>query len=103
MYYLENFEKIIHPQSPRIMDKIHMVVIIDAHRGGGRGGRGAPHVQPIKIFEKLLHKNAIKTTPPLIFSQPQGPHSKEFAKKIKYPTPPPPWISNYCASMVVIH
>ncbi len=40
---------------------------IDAHRGGGeggRGGRGAPHVPPIKIFEKLPHKNAIKHDPP---------------------------------------
>ena len=33
--------------------------------------------------------------PPLIFSQPQVPPSKEFAKNSKYP----PWISNYCASM----
>jgi hypothetical protein len=37
---------------------------IDAHRGGGIGGRGAPHVPPIKIFEKLPHKNAIKHDPP---------------------------------------
>jgi hypothetical protein len=36
---------------------------------------------------------------PLIFSQPQIPPSKEFAKKTK--EPPPPWISSYCASMVV--
>jgi hypothetical protein len=34
--------------------------------------------------------------PFLIFSQPQGPPSKEFAKK---PKDPHPWISNYCASM----
>jgi hypothetical protein len=32
---------------------------IDAH-----GGRGAPQVSPIKIFEKLSHKNAIKHNPP---------------------------------------
>ena len=31
---------------------------IDAHRVG------APHVPPIKIFEKLPHKNAIKHDPP---------------------------------------
>jgi len=61
-------------------------------------GRGAPHVPPIKIFEKLPHKNAIKHDPPLIFSQPQVPPSKEFAKKTQGP---PPWISNYCASMLV--
>ncbi len=61
---------------------------IDAHRGGGRGSRGAPHVPPIKIFEKFPHKNAIKHTHPLIFSQPQVPPSKEFAKK-NHRTPPP--------------
>ncbi len=33
---------------------------------------------------------------PLIFSQPQVPPSKEFAKKNQGP----PWISNYCASMI---
>jgi hypothetical protein len=32
--------------------------------GGGERGRGAPHVPPIKIFEKLPHKNAIKHDPP---------------------------------------
>ena len=55
---------------------------------------------PIKIFEKLPHENAIKTTPPLIFSQPQVPPSKEFAKKTQGPSP---WISNYCASMCPVH
>ncbi len=30
---------------------------------GGEGGWGAPHVPPIKIFEKLPHKNAIKHDP----------------------------------------
>jgi len=33
------------------------IPLIDAHRGGGRGERGAPHVPPIKIFEKPPHKN----------------------------------------------
>ena len=56
-------------------------------------GRGAPHVPPIKIFENFH----MKMTPPLIFSQPRVPPSKEFAKKNQ--GPPPPWISNYCASM----
>jgi hypothetical protein len=37
-------------------------------------------------------------TLPLIFSQPQVPPSKEFAKKSQGP---PPWISNFCASMVL--
>ncbi len=39
---------------------------IDAHGGGGGegGGGGAPHAPPINIFEKLLHKNAIKHDPP---------------------------------------
>ncbi len=36
---------------------------------------------------------------PLIFSQPQVPPSKEFATKPQ--GPPPPWISNYCASMPI--
>ncbi len=59
------------------------------HTGGGRGGRGAPHVPPIKIFEKLPPKNAIKhDPPPLIFSQPQVPPSKDFAKKNQGPPPP---------------
>jgi hypothetical protein len=62
---------------------------------GGRRGEGEPHVPPIKIFEKLSHKNAIKHDTPLIFSQPQVPPSNDFAKK----TQGPPWISNYCASM----
>jgi hypothetical protein len=67
------------------------------HTGGGEGGGGGTSCTPYKDFEKLPHKNAIKTTPPpLIFSQPQVPPSKEFAKNPKYP---PPWISNYCASM----
>jgi hypothetical protein len=70
------------------------LVIIDAHRG--EGGRGAPHVTPIKNLEKLPHINAIKHDPPWIFSQPQVPPSKEFAKK---PHGPPPWISNFCASI----
>jgi hypothetical protein len=51
------------------------------HTGGERG-RGAPHVPPIRIFEKLPQKNAIKHGPSLIFSQPQVPPSKEFAKKL---------------------
>jgi hypothetical protein len=33
-------------------------------RGGGGGGREAPHVPPLKIFRKLPHKNAIKHPPP---------------------------------------
>jgi hypothetical protein len=53
------------------------------HSGGGGGGE--PHVPPKKIFEKLPHKNAIKHGPPLIFSQPQVPPSKEFAKKTQGP------------------
>ncbi len=70
--------------------------------GGGKGwgGRGAPHVPPIKIFVKLPHKNAMKPAPsPLVFSQPQVPPSKESAKKTQGPHPPP-WISKYCASML---
>jgi hypothetical protein len=58
------------------------------HTGGGERERGALHVPPIKIFEKLPHKNKIKhDPPPLIFSQPQVPPSKEFAKKPQGPTP----------------
>ena len=58
------------------------MVRIDAHRGG----RGAPHVPPIKVFEKLPQKNAIKHDP-LILSQPQVPTSIEFAKKTQGPPP----------------
>jgi hypothetical protein len=58
---------------------------IDAHMGGG--GRGGTSWTPYKDFWKLPHKNAIKTTPPLIFSQPQVPPSKEFFKKPKDPPP----------------
>jgi hypothetical protein len=61
---------------------------IDAHGGGergGRGGRGAPHVPPIKIFEKLPHKNAIKHDPSPDFLTTQVPPSKEFAKKNQGP------------------
>jgi hypothetical protein len=42
-------------------------VIWGLHRctqGGGAGWRGAPHVPPIKFFEKLPHKNPIKLTTP---------------------------------------
>jgi hypothetical protein len=65
------------------------------HRCTQGGEGGGTSCTPYKDSEKLPHKNAIKTTPSLIFSQPQVPPSKEFAKKPKYP---PPWISNYCAS-----
>ncbi len=41
---------------------------------GGERGRGALHVPPIKIFEKLPHKNAIKHDPP------QWSHFKENAQ-----------------------
>ena len=57
------------------------------HRCTQGGGRGGTSSTPYKDFEKLPHKNAIKTTPPLIFSQPQVPPSKEFAKN---PEDPPP-------------
>ncbi len=53
------------------------------HTGGGRGGREGTSCNPYKDFFKLPHKDAIKMTPPpLIFSQPQVPPSKEFAKKL---------------------
>jgi hypothetical protein len=39
---------------------------------------GAPHVLPIKIFEKLPHKNAI-------FSQPQVPPLKRICQKPQGP------------------
>jgi len=58
---------------------------------------GAPHVLPIKIFEKLPHKNAIKHDPPTpdFLTTPSTP-----LKRICQKTPRiPPWISNYCASM----
>ncbi len=68
---------------------------IDAHRER-RGGRGAPHVPLLKIFEKLPHKNAIKHDPPWFFHNSMYPSQKNLPKK---PKDPPSWISKYCASM----
>jgi hypothetical protein len=34
------------------------------HTEGGRGGRGGTSCTPYKDFQKLPHKNALKTTPP---------------------------------------
>ncbi len=71
---------------------------------GGGGWRGAPVAPPVNIW-KTSTKKCNKTGPPLIFSQPQVyPPSKEFAKKTNVTPPPPthPWISNYCASMVLL-
>jgi hypothetical protein len=31
------------------------IIETEMHIGGGERGRGAPHVPPIKIFEKLPH------------------------------------------------
>ncbi len=64
-------------------------------RTGGRGG-GAPHISPIKIFEKLPHKNAIKQDPPPWFSHnPKHPPQKNLPENPQGP----PWISNYCVSL----
>jgi hypothetical protein len=65
------------------------------HTGGG----GAPHVPPIKILKNFYIKQ--KNDPTLIFSQPQVPPSKEFAKKPQG-HPPPLDFSNYCASMEML-
>jgi hypothetical protein len=62
----------------------------------GGGGGGAPHVPPIKIFEKLPHKNAIKHDPPDFLTTPSTPIKRICQKN----QGPPPWISNYCESMV---
>ncbi len=74
-------------------------MLIDAHRGGGERGRGALHVPPIKIFEKLPHKNAIKNAPPWFSHNPKYHPQKNLPKKTK---DPPLWISNYCASMEML-
>ena len=66
------------------------------HKGGGGGPGWHLMYPPIKIFEKLLHQIAINYKTPLIFSQPKYPPQKNLPKKTK---DPPPWISNYCASM----
>jgi hypothetical protein len=65
-------------------------VNIDAHmgRGGGKDRRGAPHVPPIKNFEKH--------DPPDFLTTPSTP-----LKKICQKNQGPPWISNYCVSMDV--
>jgi hypothetical protein len=48
-------------------------VEVKRHTGGGERGRWALHVTPIKIFEKLPHKNAIKHDPPDFFTTPSTP------------------------------
>jgi hypothetical protein len=52
------------------------------------------------------NKNVIKIKdnisdchPPLIFSQPQDPSEKNFAKKKNLKGPPPKWSFSYCASL----
>ncbi len=50
--------------------------------------------------EKLSHKNAIqhkKGDPPRFSDNPKYPLKRIWPKPQE--TPPPPWISNYCASM----
>jgi len=42
----------------------------EMHKGGGDRGEGGTSCTPYKDFEKIPHKNALKTTPPLIVSQP---------------------------------
>jgi hypothetical protein len=65
--------------------------------GGGEGGRGVTSCTPYKEFEKLPHKNAIKTSPSSDFlTTPSTPLKRIYQKP---QGPPPPWISNYCASM----
>jgi hypothetical protein len=66
-------------------------------KGTRRGVEGVTSCTPIKIFEKLPHKNPIKHDPP-DFSQPQLPPLKRICQK-KNKDPLLPWISNYCASM----
>jgi hypothetical protein len=53
------------------------------HTGGraGERGRRASHVPPIKIFEKLHHKNAIKHDPPDFLTTPSNPHKRICQKK----------------------
>ncbi len=63
-----------------------LISISDEHRGRGGAG-GGTLCTSYKDFWKLPHKDAIKTTPPLIVSQPQVPPSKEFAKKTQGPPP----------------
>jgi hypothetical protein len=76
--------KIISEEQARYKKRDEVVVpnsftpIHVGHRGEGERGEGrAPHVPPMKIFEKIPHKNAIKHDPP---PPPQVPPSKEFAK-----------------------
>ncbi len=59
------------------------VLLAPAHKGG----RGAPHVPPIKIFEKLPHKNAIKHDPPDFLTTPSTPFKRVCQKNPR--TPPP--------------
>ncbi len=58
------------------------------HTGGGEGGGGSTSCTPYKDFEKLPHKNAIKTTPPhWFYHNPKYPPQKNLPKTRR--TPPP--------------
>jgi hypothetical protein len=52
------------------------------------GGRGAPHVPLIKIFEKLPHKNAIKHDPPDFLITPSTPLKRICQKTPRNPPSP---------------
>jgi hypothetical protein len=55
---------------------------------GGKRGEGAPRVPPIKIFEKLPHKNAIKHDPPDFLTTASTP-LKRICQKTPRTLPPP--------------
>ena len=72
---------------------------IDAHRGGGRGGRarGAPHVPPQKTLKncniKMQHNTKIEG-PSQIISQPHVPPQKNLKMTVHL------WIRHASAQLV---
>jgi hypothetical protein len=70
---------------------------------GGEGGGEAPHVSPIKIFEKLPHKNAIKHDPsPDFLTTPSTP-LKRICRKPPGPPPPPLYFQLLCIYAITDH
>ena len=69
-------------RSWKISNYVHVSVLFSMHRCT-QGG--APHVPPIKILEKLPHKNAIKHGPPWFSHNPKYPPQKNLPENPRSP------------------
>ncbi len=82
----------------RVRPKYTISLLIDAHRGVGKGWRGVTSCTPYKDFEKLPHKNAIKHDPPDFLTTPSTPQ-KNLPKKPRtppgFPTTVHLWVYSY--------